>query len=253
MQPSRIGTTTGLLTIWAAGALAQTPLPPTTVASTLTPFSAATPGAPPAPWRVVGLPGNKVPLARVEIGTVDGAPVLSLATDKSYGSAVHDLPRLAPGAGTVLRWRWKLAQPLVGADLRTKAGDDAALKVCALFDMPLDGLALTERALMRVARSVSGEPLPAASLCYVWDATLPAGTLLPNAFSARVRYLVVNGQETAPGSWVRHERLLAQDFRMAFGKEASGVPPLIAIAVGADSDNTAGRSLGYVGDVTLAP
>ena len=57
----------------------------------------------------------------------------------------------------------------------------------------LDGLPLTERTLMRIARSVSGENLPSASLCYVWDATLPAGTLLPNAFSARVRYLVVNG------------------------------------------------------------
>jgi hypothetical protein len=201
----------------------------------------------------VGLPANKVPLARVEISPQDGTPVLSLATDKSYGSAVHDLPRYAPGAGAVLRWRWKLVNPLVGADLRTKAGDDAALKVCALFDMPLDGLPLTERTLMRIARSVSGEPLPSASLCYVWDATLPAGTLLPNAFSARVRYLVANGAETPPGRWVSHERRLSKDFLMAFGHEVSSVPPLIAIAVGADSDNTAGQSLGYVGDVTLAP
>ena len=118
---------------------------------------------------------------------------------------------------------------------------------------PLDGLALTERTLMRIARSVSGEPLPAASLCYVWDATLPAGTLLPNAFSARVRYLVVNGVETPPGRWVSHERRLSKDFLMAFGHEASSVPPLIAIALGADSDNTGGSSLGYVGDVTLSP
>jgi hypothetical protein len=253
MPPSRNWTTTGLLTIWGASALAQTPLPPPAVAPTLTPFSAAAPGAPPAPWRVVGLPGNKVPLARVEISPQDGAPVLSLATDKSYGSAVHDLPRHAPGAGAVLRWRWKLATPLVGADLRTKAGDDAALKVCALFDTPLDSLPLTERTLMRIARSVSGENLPSASLCYVWDATLPAGTLLPNAFSARVRYLVVNGAETPPGRWVSHERRWSKDFLMAFGHEVSSVPPLIAIAVGADSDNTGGKSLGYVGDVTLAP
>jgi hypothetical protein len=253
MPPSRNWTTTGLLTIWAASALAQTPLPPTPVAPTLTPFSAAAPGAPPAPWRVVGLPGNKVPLARVDTSPVDGVPVLRLATNKSYGSAVHDLPRMSLGAGAQLRWRWKLANPLVGADLRTKAGDDAALKVCALFDMPLDGLALTERTLMRFARSVSGEPLPSASLCYVWDTTLPAGTLLPNAFSARVHYLVVNGAETPPGRWVSQERRLAQDFLMAFGKEASRVPPLIAIAVGADADNTGGQSLGYVGDVTLTP
>ena len=68
-----------------------------------------------------------------------------------------------------------------------------------------------------------------------------------------MRYLVVNGAETVPGRWVSHERRLEQDFRLAFGQEASSVPPLIAIAVGADADNTGGKSLGHVGDVTLTP
>lgn len=259
-------TASALLALCAGTTMAQTPAPATpfppgapaaaparSAAPVLTPFSTYRPGALPAPWRVVGLPGNKAPLAQVEITAADGAAVLTLATDKSYGSAVHDLPRMALGADTLLRWRWKVAQPLAGADLRTKAGDDVALKVCALFDLPLDALPLAQRTLMRIARAVSGEPLPAASLCYVWDATLPMGTLLPNAFSDRVRYLVVNGHETPPGRWVSAARPLSKDFLLAFGKETSSVPPLVAIAVGADADNTGGRSLGYVGDVTLTP
>ncbi len=222
----------------------------------LAPFSLAAPGgapgALPPPWRVVGLPGNKVPLARPEIATVDGVPVLRLATDRSYGSAVHELPRVTLAADARLAWRWRLDQPLAAANLRTKEGDDAALKVCALFDLPLDRLSFGERNLMRLARLVSGEPLPSATLCYVWDNTLPAGTVLPNAFSGRVVYWVLNGAESPPGAWARHDRPLAADFRKAFALDGP-MPPLTAIAVGADADNTGGHSLGHVGDVTLRP
>jgi hypothetical protein len=37
----------------------------------------------------------------------------------------------------------------------------------------------------------------------------------------------------------------------AFGHETDTVPPLIALLVGADADNTSGHSLAYVGDLTL--
>lgn len=221
-------------------------------AALIAPFSGARAGAPPPPWRVVGLPGNKAPLAQVDIVTIDGASVLRLATDRSYGSAVHALPGLRLGAGARLAWRWRLEQPLAGANLRTREGDDAALKVCALFDLPLDKLSLGESTLMRMARLVSGEPLPSATLCYVWDNNLPAGTVLPNAYSGRVRYWVLNGAETATGAWVRNDRPVAADFRKAFELDGE-MPPLTAIAVGADADNTGGRSLAWVGDVTLTP
>ena len=233
-----------------------TPEKGATPTQSLAPFSAAAAGAAntalPSPWRPVGLPGNKVPLAKPEIAAVDGVPVLRLATDRSYGTAVHELPRLALSTGARLAWRWRLDQPLAAANLRTKAGDDVALKVCALFDLPLDRLSFSEGSLMRLARMVSGEALPSATLCYVWDNTLPAGTVLPNAFSGRVVYWVLNGAESAPGRWARQDRPLAADFRKAFALEGE-MPPLTAIAVGADADNTGGRSLGYLGDVNLTP
>jgi hypothetical protein len=163
------------------------------------------------------------------------------------------LPAAVPDAGTRLRWRWRLDQPLAGADLRRRETDDSPLKVCALFDMPLDRLGLIERNVLRLARSVSGENLPSATLCYVWDATLAPGTLLSNAYSARVRMIVVDSGAQRLGQWTAHTRDLAADFRLAFGHESASVPPLQALLVGADADNTAGYSLGYVGDVTLTP
>ena len=137
------------------------------------------------------------------------------------------------------------------ADLRQRSGDDSPLKVCALFDMPLEKLGLVDRSLLRLARSATGEKLPSATLCYVWDHTLATGTLLRNAYSGRVRMIVVNSGDQRLGQWLSHDRDLAADFKRAFGDESDVMPPLQAVLVGGDADNTGGRSLGWVGDVTF--
>ena len=216
-------------------------------------FSSASGTVPPAPWRVVGLPRSSKPLTQFDLVPMDGHPVLRVQTDHSYANLVHDLPNLALAPGMQLRWRWRLDQPLHSTDLRQRAGDDSPLKVCALFDLPIEQLDFVERNLLRAARSMSGEKLPAATLCYLWDARLPAGTLLDNAFTHRLRMIVVDSGEQHLGEWVAHTQNLAADFHRAFGKEAPNLPPLLGLLVGADSDNTAGHSLGYVGDVTLSP
>ena len=216
-------------------------------------FSSAAGPVPPAPWRVVGLPRSSKPLTHFDLVPLNGHPVLRVQTDRSYANLVHDLPDVALAPGMQLRWHWRLDEPLHGTDLRHRSGDDSPLKVCALFDLPIERLDFVERNLLRAARSMSGEKLPAATLCYVWDASLPAGTLLHNAFTHRLRMIVVDSGEQRLGQWVAHTQDLAADFYRAFGNEAPTVPPLRGLLVGADSDNTAGHSLGYVGDITLSP
>ncbi len=246
MLRSRIWTTTGLLTIWAASALAQ-------VAPTLAPFSNATGSKPPAPWRVVGLLGAAKPLTAFDITTIDGRAVLRVRADHSYANLVHDLNDVMLASGTQLRWRWRLDQPLPAADLRRRDADDTALKLCLLFNPPLESLSAVDRGLLAIARSVSGEKLPGATLCYVWDNTLPVGTLLHNVFTSRLRFLVVDSGVRAGNPWVSHQRDIGEDFRLAFGPEFTTLPPLEAVAIGADADNTGGQSLGHVADVTLSP
>lgn len=245
MFPSRFSITTGLLTIWGAEALAQAPAIEPLAPAAGTPLSAS--------WRAAGLPGAKVPLAQMDRVTVDGAPVLRLQTNRSYGTLVHEIPAWVPAPGTTLQWRWRLDQPLAGADLRRKDGDDAALKVCVMFDMPLDGLSFMERNLLRLARQVSAERLPAATVCYVWDTRLAPDTRLSNAFSRRVRYIVMDGVNAPIGQWRIHQRQVAGDFLRLFGDESASVPPIVALAVGADSDKTASTSLAYIASVAWAP
>ena len=217
----------------------------------ITAFSKASGETPPASWKVYPFPGSEKPLSRFDIATLDGERVLRVVAEKSYGTLQHDLPRLAVGPGSKLSWRWRLDQPLREADLRHKKGDDTPLKVCALFDMPVKNLGLFERSFLHAARSMSGQYIPAATLCYVWDHKLPVNTELPNAFTRRVRYVVLTSGDSQLKFWLKQERDLAQDFRRAFGEETDTIPPLIGLAIGADADNTAGSSLGYVGDLVL--
>jgi hypothetical protein len=215
-------------------------------------------------WRFVGFPKKKadLPATRFDAAQVDGLPALQVATASSYGSLVHDLKDARPAR---LRWRWRLDQPLSGGqtppDLTTKAGDDAALKVCVMFDHPLERVPFVERTLLRMARSVSGEPLPAATLCYVWDSGHAAGRQGANPYSRRVRYISLRGSETPAGQWVAEDRDVAQDFITLFADELpqgaqtprTGAPTVSTVLIGADSDNTASRSLGWVAELQTAP
>jgi Protein of unknown function (DUF3047) len=200
---------------------------------------------PPAPWHVVGLPQQAKPLTRFSVTELDAKRVLTVEADQAYGNLVHPLKDVRAGT---LAWRWRVDQPAAGADLKRKGGDDVALKVCAFFDMPISQVPFVERQLLRIASSRAGEKLPTATLCYAWDATLPQGTLLHNAFTHRVRYLVTHG---TPKQWTDETHDLAADFRRAFGEEAQEVPPLAAIVIGADTDNTGSHSIGHIDALRL--
>lgn len=203
--------------------------------------------SPPAPWRVMGLPKQTKPYTRFSVETVDGRRVLRVDSDHAYGNLVHPLKDVRPGH---LSWRWRVEKPVTGADLNQRSGDDAAIKVCAMFDMPIARVPFMDRQLLRVMSSRAGEALPTATLCYVWDLSLPSGTLVRNAFTSRLRFIVVHG---TPGHWTEERRDLAADFKRAFGDESSELPALSGIAVGADSDNTASRSLAWLDALSLAP
>ncbi len=200
---------------------------------------------PAAPWRVVGLPQQAMPLTRFAVVMQGGERVLRVEAERAYGNLVHALKDSRAGT---LAWRWRVDQPANGADLAQKRGDDTALKVCAFFDMPLARVPFVERQLLRMASSRTGESLPTATLCYVFDASLTPGTLLRNAYTARVRYIAAGG---APRQWRNEEHDLAADFRRAFGDESREVPPLSAIVIGADTDNTGSHSIGFLSGLQL--
>ena len=217
----------------------------------LTPFSAAPGSQPPVPWRFTSLP-NKEP-TRFEVVQQGAQRVLRVEADQSYGNLVHRV-RVPLGNATTLSWRWRVDQLVEDADLRNRASDDSAAKLCVFFDFPLDRLPLIERARLLIARTTLNSELPSEALCYVWDNKLPAETAVVSPFTKRIRFLVVQSGNAKLGQWVAQKRSLAVDYQRLFGDESEGkVPEVVGVAVAADSDNTKGHSLAYFGDVALTP
>src|SRR5512134_1029043 len=128
-------------------------------------------GAPASPWHVVGLPRQSMPTTRYQVIERDGQRVLEIDAQASYGTLVHELD--GDVGAQSLSWSWRIELDNPATDLRTKHGDDHVAVVCALFDMPLAAVPFIERQLLRLARVFSGQALPAATLCYAWDARQP--------------------------------------------------------------------------------
>lgn len=220
---------------------------------TLTPFMQA--GTPPAPWHVVGLPGQNPqskPFTEFAVVDIDGRKALRVEAKLSFANLVHPVKWTAPTA--TLTWQWRVDEPLPNADLRVKQGDDTALKVCVAFDLPIDQVPFVERQLLKVGQTKTDDPLATANVCYVWDANLPVGTTLDNAFSRRTRYIVLQSGTANLKQWKTEKRDVNADFKKLFADENQGkVAAVTAVGIGADSDNTKGHSLGYVANIVLEP
>ncbi|HEY6353530.1 MAG TPA: DUF3047 domain-containing protein [Burkholderiaceae bacterium] len=230
--------------IWAAGTALAVDGP-----NLLTDLGASL-GTPATPWRFAGLPYQTKPMTRFSVVSHEGARVLEIKADESYGNLVHDLTGAATNARS-LSWRWRIEVDNPAGDPQQRSGDDHALAVCAMFDLPLWAVPFTERQTLRAARAASGEPLPSATLCYTWDERQAQGMTLDSPFTHRVRYLVLRGSGEPLQQWRSEQRDLRADFLRLFGGEATAVPPLLAIMVSADADNTRGHSLALLSDVVL--
>lgn len=174
-----------------------------------------------------------------------GATVLRVLSERS-ASTLAAVQRIDTSATPRLRWRWRVSNPVAGSDLQRKAGDDYAARVYVLFDFPLDRLGVGDRLKISTARLLHGADLPAAALCYVWGTAQAAGESGWNAYTDRLRMIVVDAGEAYAGQWREKDRDVAADFRAAFGDP---VPAVSGVAVGADTDNTGEKVEARFGDL----
>ncbi len=201
-----------------------------------------------AGWRVAAFPQQKAPVTRYSVETVaergSERVALRIEAKASYGNLVHEMNGAT--APRTLQWAWRVQQGNPAINLASKSGDDTPAKVCLSFDLALSRVPFVERQLLRMARSRSGENLPAATLCWVWAGTEAVGDVLPNAYTKRVRYVVLRNAADGPGQWHQESRDVAADWKRAFGEESQAMPPVSAVIVAGDADNTGGHSIAHV-------
>ena len=210
-------------------------------------FSADARGATlPSGWQALNF--MKIPRHTLyELVADDGLTVLR-ANANASASALAKPVALDPKTYPVLRWRWKVANLIEKADPSKRSGDDYSARIYVTFKQDAKRENLVERARAAAARALYGVEPPFTSLDYIWERQLPKGTIIPNAYTDRVRMIVVETGPDKVGQWVAEERNVYEDYKRAFGAE----PPAISgIAIMTDSDNTGESATAYYGDISF--
>ncbi len=145
-----------------------------------------------------------------------------------------------------LRFSWFANALNPAAELGDSALDDAVVRVILQFDGDRAPFTARDRRLSDLVQLATGEPLPHATLMYVWDHRHPVGTILRHPRTDRVRMLVVASGVAGLGQWVDIERDIAADYTLAFGK-----PPvlLMGLALMTDANNTGQSSEAWYGPI----
>jgi len=204
-------------------------------------FTAA--GAPPAPWAMVPLKGEKPTAYRV--ATVAGRMALEARVDDSMSLMARPIS-VDLAEKPILCWRWYVDAPVAKADMTRKGGDDYAARVYIAFDMPDEVLSGSTKFKLKIARSMFGRSIPDAAVVYVWDNSHPVGTARRSAYTDRSQLIVADSGSARAGTWVMKRADVAADFARAFGNKP-GKP--IQLAVASDGDNTKSKGRAAFADI----
>lgn len=147
-----------------------------------------------------------------------------------------------------LNFSWKAPALISQADMALRDADDSPVRVLLVFDGDRSKFSMKNAMLSELAQTMTGEPMPYATLMYVWCNTRAPGSVIINPRTDRIRKLVLESGEGRLNQWIDYRRDIAADFEAAFG-EAPGA--LLGVGIMTDSDNTRSKAQAWYGPVTL--
>ena len=148
----------------------------------------------------------------------------------------------------LLSWSWKVAELIPAADNTRKQTEDSPVRVVVTFEGDAEKLPLSDRIFSDNVRLLTGKPMPYATLMYIWENRAPAGSVIENRHTSRVRMLVAESGRDKVGSWQEVTRTVREDYRRVFGEEPG---PITAIGIMTDTDNTGANVHAYYGDIVF--
>ena len=209
------------------------------------PWAAASSNAtkPPAPWQHQEFPGKRQ--SHYNYVRLDGREAIA-AHASSSASMLRQTVRVEPAELNHLRFSWKVPALIASADLAVRERADSPVRVVLAFEGDRSRFSPKDAMLSELAHALTGEPMPYATLMYVWCNKREPGTVLVNARTSRIRKLVMESGSRNLSQWMDYERDIRADFTEAFGE-----PPgaLVSIGIMTDTDNTQSTTQAWYGPV----
>ena len=210
-----------------------------------TPWTQSSAGGHAPVWRHYKLPGKQPSLFRYM--RHDGRNAMAVNSESSASMLRHAVRR-EPAELTSVRFSWQVPELIAQADMALREGDDSPVRIVLVFEGDRSKFSQKNTLLSELARTLTGEELPYATLMYVWCNTRPAGSVIVNPRTDRIRKLVVESGAGRLKQWVDYERDIRADYQEVFGEEPGA---LVGIGIMSDSDNTRSKVKAWYGPVTL--
>jgi hypothetical protein len=189
------------------------------------------------------------PISRYTPMPHQGRPALK--AESEHGDSLVRLPLSVEGENLgVLRFSLfaNALNPL--SDLADSQHDDAIARVILQFGGDRSGFSLRDNMVSDLLQTMTGQPLPFASLVYVWDHRYPVGTVIAHRRTARIKTLVIESGPQNLGRWLDVERDVSADYIKAFGHPPTS---LEGIALMTDSNNTKHPTRTWYGPLSWRP
>jgi hypothetical protein len=198
-------------------------------------------------WQHWLLPGKQA--TDYAYARLDGRDTMA-AKAESSASMLRQVLRIEPQALGHVKFSWKVPELIAQADLGQREVADAPVRVVLAFEGDRSKFSLKNAMLSELSHAITGEPLPYATLMYVWCNTRAADSVIINPRTDRIRKLVVESGARHLNQWLDYERDVRADFEKVFGE-----PPgaLVGIGIMTDTDNTRSSSVAWYGPLSLSP
>lgn len=157
----------------------------------------------------------------------DGRRALHLNSHNEGSTISKEVKGLTLKDIPILEWRWKAVTLPKGGNSCKKATDDQAVQVYVTW--------------LRFPAAVRSRIIG-----YVWDATVPVGTVCKSEKNGMVTYIVVRSGPGDLGKWLTEQRDIRADFKKLYGEEPES-PGGISIA--SDSNDTQSSAEAFVGPI----
>jgi hypothetical protein len=208
-------------------------------------FSRSPPGAVGKPWEPYFVLRGNVPTT-YRVVQLEGSTALEADAEEG-GSGLMRKIRIDLERHPVLEWRWRVpADPETRFEVGSRASPMVRLSLA--FHGDPAKLDFEDRTKLRLAKLLTVNGLPYASLLYVWMYDVPAETVVHSPHTDRVRMFVVESGAQRIGEWVSIRRNVLEDYRRAFGEEPSDV---LAVGLMTDPGDDGSRRRSFYGDITF--
>lgn len=196
-------------------------------------------------WEKVVLPGKLRTAYRLE-RQPQGYALLAQAD--ASASMLRQRLRIAPEQLGRVSFDWRVERLIPGADMLQRDTEDSPVRLILVFDGDRQQFSPKNAMLSELSHSLTGEPMPYATLMYVWCNQCPPESVIVNPRTDRIRKLAIESGPERVGQWLSYSRNIRADFEKAFG-EAPGA--LLGVGLMTDTDNTRSTTRAWYGQVRL--